>query len=354
MRLGRFPLAWLFLPLANLIAAAVATALLFFAIGVSPVAAFASMLSGAFGSSDGIGYTLFYTTDFIFTGLAVALPYRAGLFNIGAEGQTMIGGIAVALVCRAGAHLGWLTLPLAVVAAPVGGALWALPPAILEARRGGTIVITTIMFNFLAAAVSTWMLVDVIRAPGDPSPETAPFPIAAALPVLSGSSPVNVSLILAVALALGMQIFLQRTCWGFELDVVGKNEDAARYAGIPIVVLSIAVVCLGGGLAGLMAVNELLGTQHRLVLGFSAGFGFIGIAVAFAANCQPAAVIASAFLFGALYQGGTELALDTPKVSQDVIMAINGLAVLVCGALSGLWRGPLDRLRPSRRAAPAG
>lgn len=326
-------------PFLNLAAALAVSALMFAAIGIPPWDAIATIVSGAFGSLDGIGYTLFYTTDFILAGLAVGIPYRAGLFNIGGEGQATLGGLAVGLVCLAvPGWPWWAVLPLAVAGAVLFGALWALVPALLQVGGRGNLVITTIMFNFLASALMTWLLVDVIRAPGDPSPETIAFDPAASLPALIAGTPVNAVLALALILAGLAWLGLQRTVWGYELRTVGESPEAARYAAIPAGRTILAAICLGGACAGLVGVNELMGSQHRLELGFTAGVGFIGIAVALMGRGHPLGVVPAALLFGALYQGGAELAIDSPKVTQDAVMAMNGLVILFCGALEQLWR----------------
>jgi simple sugar transport system permease protein len=338
------PVEYGLIPLLNLAAALVVTALIFALIGVPPGEALVSLAEGAFGSTDGIGYTLYYATNFIFAGLAVALPARAGLLNIGGEGQATLGGLAVALVCLAvPGWPWWAALPLAVVAALLGGAAWALLPALLQARRGSHIVITTILFNFLASKLATWMLVDVIRAPGDPSPETAAFAPSLALPAMA-TAPLNVSGVLALVAAFLAWLLVERTVWGYELRASGESPAAARYAAIPAGFLSVLAVCLGGACAGLVGVNEAMGVEHRLVLGFTGGSGFVGIAVALMGRNHAFGVVLAAILFGALYQGGSELAFDYPQVTRDIVVVIDGVVILFCGALEQLWRRPVAAL----------
>jgi len=332
------------LPLLNLLAALLVSAAIFALIGVPPWTALASMAEGAFGSGDGIGYTLYYATNFIFAGLAVSLPAKAGLFNIGGEGQAMLGGLAVALFCLAvPSWPWWAALPFAALAAMLGGAAWALLPAWLQVERGSHIVITTILFNFLASKLMTWMLVDVVRAPGDPSPETAGFSDSLTLPGLDGS-PLNITLGLALLAAFLAWLLVSRSVLGYELRASGENPDAARYAAIPAGRLAILAVCLGGACAGLIGVNEAMGVSHRLVLGFTAGAGFVGIAVALMGRNHPFGIVLAAILFGALYQGGSELAFDHPQVTRDIIIVMDGLVILFCGALEQLWRRPVTAL----------
>jgi general nucleoside transport system permease protein len=332
------------MPLLNLLAALLVSAAVFALIGVPPWTALASMAEGAFGSGDGLGYTLYYATNFIFAGLAVALPARAGLFNIGGEGQAMLGGLAVALFCLAvPGWPWWAALPFAIAAAMLGGAVWALVPAWLQVRRGSHIVITTILFNFLASKLLTWVLVDVIRAPGDPSPETAGFAASLTLPGAEGS-PLNLTLVLALGAAFMAWLLINRSVLGYELRAAGESPDAARYAAIPAGSLAVLAVCLGGACAGMIGVNEAMGVQHRLVLGFTAGAGFVGIAVALMGRNHALGIVLAAILFGALYQGGSELSFDYPQVTRDIVIVMDGLVILFCGALEQLWRRPVEAL----------
>jgi len=332
------------IPLLNLLAALAVSGIVFAIIGVPPWTALASMAMGAFGSADGVGYTLYYATNFIFAGLALALPARAGLFNIGGAGQAMLGGLAATLAC-----LGlpgwpwWAALPLVTAAALLGGAAWALVPALLQVRRGSHIVITTILFNFLASKLLTWMLVDVIKAPGDPSPETAGFDPSLALPAAEGS-PLNLTLLLALTASFLAWLLIHRAVWGYELRAAGESPEAARYAAIPAGWLAVLAVCLGGACAGMIGVNEAMGVEHRLVLGFTAGAGFVGIAVALMGRNHAFGIVPAAVLFGALYQGGSELAFDYPQVTRDIVIVMDGLVILFCGALEQLWRRPITAL----------
>jgi ABC-type uncharacterized transport system permease subunit len=332
------------LPLANLAAALAVTAIIFLLIGIAPGPALATMFEGAFGSGDGIGYTLYYATSFIFAGLAVAIPLQAGLFNIGGEGQAMIGGIPIALTCLAlPGWPWWAVLPLAAGAGALGGAAWAFLPALLQVRRGSHIVITTILMNFIASALLTWLLVDVLKEAGDPTPESAALDASMTLPALSGS-PLNISFILALAIAAFAWLMLKRSVWGYELRATGQNAEAARYAAIPAGKVAILALCLGGACAGLIGINEAMGVLHRLVLNFTAGAGFVGIAVALMGRNHPLGIVLASVLFGALYQGGAELSFDYPSVTRDIVVAIVGLMILFCGALEHLFRRPLTAL----------
>jgi ABC-type uncharacterized transport system permease subunit len=335
------------IPAINLTAALVLSALVVLATGADPIEAMIVLARGAAGDGASLGYTLYYTTNFILAGLAVALPFHAGIFNIGGEGQAYIGGLLASLVCLfAGPALGWAAIPLAVLAAAAGGALWALAPAWLFVTRGSHVVITTIMFNFIASAVMTFLLINVLIAPSQNSPESAAFPAATWMPSLGsllGPSPLNLSFPLALLLALAAWVFLRWSRRGFELRAAGANPEAARAAGISVGFATVLALVLGGALAGLVAVNELMGAQHRLLLDFPAGYGFMGIAVALMGRNHPLGICLAALFFGALYQGGTELSFDMPQVTRDIVVVIEGLAVLFCGALENLFRSRIAR-----------
>src|SRR6185295_12830756 len=196
------------------------------------------MVSGALGSQEGISYTLYYATNFIFTGLAVAIAYHAGLFNIGAEGQAYVGGLGVGLIALWLGHApAIVVLPLAILAGALFGAAWAFLPAWLQARRGSHIVITTIMFNFIASALMTYVLVNVLIKPGQQSPETREFGPGASMPALHEllakagitfvASPLNLAFVLALISAALVWVFIWHTRWGYAMRVAGENPAAA-------------------------------------------------------------------------------------------------------------------------------
>ena len=356
---------WALLPALNLVLALLIAAAVVALVGESPLQAFRLMARGAFGSQEGIGYTLFYTTDFLFTGLAVAVAFHAGHFNIGGEGQAYVGGLGISL---AALYLGhwpfWIFLPTAIAAGAVFGAAWAALPAWLQAKRGSHIVITTIMMNFLASALMTYLLVNVLIAPDQQSPESAPFPRGALMPsarALLGdvglhftSTPLNLTFPIALVACALVWLLLWRTKWGYALRVAGASPGAAAYAGISPGTATIWAMLISGALAGCVGLNELLGSQHNLILDFVGGAGFVGIAVALMGRNHPLGILAAALLFGALYQGGSELSFDMPHVNRDLVVAIQGLVVLLCGALEGLLRAPLVARLGNRGRATAG
>jgi len=345
--------AWLevvVIPLLNIVVALFFSGLIMLAIGVNPVEATGIMIKGAFGYDEAIGYTLYYTTNFIFTGLAVAVAFHASLFNIGGEGQAYIGGLGVGLVFLALDSVlpAVLLIPLGILAAALFGAAWAFIPAWLQAYRGSHIVITTIMFNFIAASLMVYLLVNVLIKPGQMSPETRLFDSAAWLPFMHEflaifgievtRTPLNLSLFFALACCLFVWIYIWRTRWGYELRTSGFSEPAAVYAGIRPKGVIISAMCISGALAGFVAVNEIMGVHHRLLMNFPAGYGFTGIAVALMGRNHPVGIIVASLLFGVLYQGGAELAFEIPKVTREMVVAIQGLIILFSGALALMLR----------------
>ena len=343
------------IPLISLILAGLLSALVILAIGESPIEAVNLMITGALGSSYGWGYTLYYATNFMFTGLAVSVAFHARLFNIGGEGQAMLGGLGVALACL---YIPWPHWSLALLGAIICGAafggLWALLPAYLQAKRGSHIVITTIMFNFIAAAFLNYLLVSVLRPQGSMDPATARFPEAAQLPTLhdvlapfgisfSKAAPANISLLVAMLACVLVWVLIWRTRLGYEIRAFGHSDSAARYAGINPVKITLIVMLISGGLAGLMATNNVMGEAERLMLNATEGAGFIGIAVALMGRSHPLGVFLAAILFGFLYQGGAELALWT-KIPRELIVVIQALVILFTGALDNMVRAPLERL----------
>ncbi len=342
-------------PLISLILAAILSALVILGIGEDPWEAVKIMVEGSVGNSYGWGYTLYYATNFMFTGLAVAVAFHARLFNIGGEGQALLGGLGVALVCLMIPWPHWsIALIFAVLGSALFGALWAAIPAYLQATRGSHIVITTIMFNFIAAAVLNYVLVNLLRPAGAMDPATARFPEAVHLPGIhdilgifgipfSKSTPANVSLFIAIIACVLVWLLIWRTKLGFQIRAFGQSETAARYAGIGQVKIIMVAMLISGGLAGLMAINNVMGEAERLVLNATEGAGFIGIAVALMGRSHPFGVFLAAILFGFLYQGGAELALWT-SIPRELIVVIQALVILFTGALDNMVRMPLEKI----------
>ncbi len=343
------------IPLISLIIAFILSGLVIVAIGENPVDAVRVMVTGALGSTYGWGYTLYYATNFMFTGLAFAVAFHAGLFNIGGEGQALLGGLGVALVCL---FIPWPHWSLALIGAMAGGALfgaaWAAIPAYLQAKRGSHIVITTIMFNLIGASVLNYMLVNVLRPQGQMDPASANFPASTHLPTLQDifgvfgltlfrGAPANVTLFVALLACVLVWLLIWRTRLGYEIRALGHSEPAAIYAGISPVKITMIAMLISGGLAGLMAINNVMGEAERLVLNSVEGAGFIGIAVALMGRSHPFGIFLAAILFGFLYQGGAELSLWT-SVPRELIVVIQALVILFTGALDNMVRMPLEKI----------
>ncbi|GGE37482.1 ABC transporter permease [Actibacterium pelagium] len=343
------------IPLISVLIAFAISGLVIVGIGEDPVVAVQTMISGALGSTYGWGYTLYYATNFIFTGLAVSVAFHARLFNIGGEGQALLGGLGVALVCLAVDWPHWLVaLPVAMIAGALFGAAWAAVPAYLQAKRGSHIVITTIMFNFIAAALLNYVLVNHLKPPRAQDPSSARFPSGTNLPTfqdmfstaettLFRGAPVNITFFIALIACLLVWLLIWRTKLGYQIRSYGQSEPAAIYAGISPVRITMIAMLISGGLAGMMAINNVMGEAEKLVLNAVEGAGFIGIAVALMGRNHPVGVILAGFLFGFLVQGGAELQFTT-SIPRDLIVVIQALVILFTGALDNMVRIPLAKL----------
>jgi len=313
-------------PLLALAIAFAAGAVFVAAIGEHPLEIYGLMLRETLGTGYGLGQTLFKATPLIFTGLAVALGFRSGLFNIGAEGQLYLGGFAAGLVGAA-----WplgpmpLLLPLSLAAAAAAGAAWGAIPGALKARFGAHEVINTIMMNFIAFAIVSF----IGRGLFEPATvRTAEIGAGAQLarlstivPALKGA-PVNLALVLALLAAAAVQVLLFRTRFGYELRAVGLNAPAAEYGGVRLGRAQVAAMAISGALAGLGGTNFVLGYKHFFELGFPGGVGFLGIAVALVGRNQPLGVVLAALVFGALSHGGLAINQRVPKELVDILEAI--------------------------------
>ena len=288
--------------------------------GQDVLAFYSIILSSGFASFDDFGYVLFNATPLVFTGLAFAISYKSGLFNIGCEGQLYVAAFAAAWV---GIHLNlpaFLQIPLCIGVAMVAGAAWGAIPGFLKARYGAHEVINTIMMNFIAFAFMNYLVTSVYQEPGQMIPqtaeihETARIPrLAALIPSLPQSNPLNLSFLIACGAVVLCYIFLRYTRWGYELRLVGNARDVASYGGINPRVVTVWVMALSGAIAGLVGVAEVMGYRYRYLDNFSAGWGFTGIAVALLGRNNPFGILAAAVLFGLL----NKVALDI-----DILLGI--------------------------------
>lgn len=322
-------------------------------IGDNPFTVYGLLIENSFGSVKGITETLFYATPLIFTGLAVAVAFRCGLLNIGAEGQLYVAAFATAWV---GIKLGgtmvgdqnwsWVSLPaillipVCLATAIIVGGIWGAIPGYLKAKFGSHEVINTIMLNFIAIALVSYFTQYYYKKPGDPILETAPIGEAAHIPQLNEFLPfiplevrLNVAFLIAILMCFLVYIFLWKTKWGYELRAVGENPSAAEYGGISPKKQMIIAMTISGSLAGMVAIGEVLGDRHLYYHDFSAGLGFMGIAVALLGRNHPAGVFIAAIFFAVLLRGGIFIDAFTRYVSKDLVEVLQAIIILFVASL---------------------
>src|SRR3989454_4930323 len=327
-------------PLVAVLAAFLIGAIIVLVIGDSPVETYRLLIGSAFSWPDGIGYTLFYATPLIFTGLAVMVALRCGLLNIGAEGQLYVAAFATAWVGITFAHLSaWILLPLVCLAALLGGSIWGAIPGVLKARFGSHEVINTIMLNFIAVALVSYFTQYHYKTPGDAIMETSQIGAGAHIarlgrfiPGLPERIPLNLAFILALICCLLVYLFLWRTKWGYELRATGASPTAAEYGGISIRKQIIIAMTISGSLAGMVGINEVLGYRYRYYDGFSDNYGFTGIAVALLGRNHPVGVVIAALLFGVLQRGGIYVDGFSEHVTKDIVQVLQGTIILFVAA----------------------
>lgn len=328
------------IPLLAIFTALVIGVLIIMATGSSfgdAMTAYGALVQGSVGSLRAISETLTAATPLILAGLSVALAFRAGLFNIGAEGQALIGGMFAVWVGFSITGLPLLVhLPLAVLAGIVGGAAWGFIPGFLKARTGAHEVITTIMLNYIALRLVDYLLkTSVFQREGRNDPVSKNIEPSAQLPAfLNGIDPalrVHAGLFIALAAAFLVYWLLFRTTIGFEFRAVGANPKAARYAGISVTKVYVLVMMIAGALAGTAGAGQVLGVLDRATPGFTADVGFDGIAVALLGRSNPWGVVAAALLFGGLRAGGQQMQVSA-NVGIDLISVIQALIIIFVAA----------------------
>lgn len=340
----------LLFPLIAVIAAFIVGGILILIIGDNPIEAYRLLLGSALSWPDGLGYTLFYATPLIFTGLAVLVAFRCGLLNIGAEGQLYIAAFATAWAGITFANLSpWLLIPMCFIAAVVGGGAWGAIPGILKARFGSHEVINTIMLNFVAVALCSYFTQYHYKTPGDPIMETTAIGPGAHIarlgkfvPGLPERIPVNVAFLLALLCCVLVYLFLWRTKWGYELRATGTNPTAAEYGGISIRKQIIIAMTISGSLAGMVGINEVLGYRYRYYDGFSDNYGYTGIAVALLGRNHPVGVVVAALLFAVLQRGGIYVDGFSEHVTKDIVQVLQGTIILFVAA-EAFFRGSFGR-----------
>lgn len=317
-------------------------ALLIAATGKSVPGAFSAMVHGAFGSTGDLAGTLVETVPLALVGVGVSLAFRAGLFNIGAEGQLLVGGLAAAVV---GSDLpsapAVVVLPAMAVSAMAAGACWAGVAAVLKLRLGANEMLTTIMLNYVATYLVTYLLNGPLRDPSSALAQTRQLSPAAGLPLLIPGTTLHAGILLAVAAAVIGQLWLFRRVWGLRLRVVGLNPEAALGAGLPVRRMLLSAFAISGVLAGLAGFCQVAGVQGRMIVDLSPGYGYSGIVVALLGRTTPVGALIAAFFFGALSVGGQamETAVGVPASVVTVIQYLVVLLLIARGA-AGLLRRP--------------
>ena len=350
-------------PVAALLLSLAAGALFLLSAGYNPWQVYATLLTFSLGRSDSVGSILFYATPLLFAGLAVAVAMKAGILNIGVEGQYLIGAFCAAWVGFSLHGLpAWLHLSLAVAAAMAGSLLWILLPAYLKLYRGVHEVISTILLNYVAFSLLHWLVAEVFldrnqQIPaglGSPLIRTPLFEATVAAPKLHGLLrllgldvpdfiALNLFLPLGVLLAVGCWFIFRHTPLGYEIAATGQGPLAARNVGVAVDRVRLKAFWLSGAMAGLVGLSHLFGYYDSFDLDFPRNFGFTGIAVALLANNHPLGVIPSALLFGLLQRGGEGIQTFL-AVPMELVVVFQGIMIL-CVALTMYW---LDRLLTRR------
>lgn len=344
-------------PLIAVLAAFVVGGIIVLLIGDNPFEAYRLLLANSFGSMKDIGYTLFYATPLIFTGLAVAVAFRCGMFNIGAEGQIYMASFATAwvgikfggtVVEIFGKKEDWswtslptfLLIPLCILTAIVIGGLWGAIPGFLRAKFGSSEVINTIMLNFIGIALVSYFTQYHYKIPGDPILQTAPIGEAAHIPQLNQilpfipkDVPLNISFLIAILMCVLVYIFLWKTKWGYELRAVGENPSASEYGGISPQKQIIVSMTISGALAGMVAINEILGYRHNYYDSFAGDIPFLGIAVALLGRNHPVGVLVSALFFAVLMRGEIFVDAFTKHISKDIGLVLQAIIILFVACL---------------------
>ncbi len=322
-------LASLLKPLAAIAIAAALISVVLFALGASPAGVFSALAVGAFGNWIALTDTLVKATPLVFTGLAVSLAFQGAMWNIGADGQLIIGAVLAGAI---GPYLGSVPGPIAIslilAAGAAGGAIWGGLSGWLRARRDVSEVISTIMLNFVAAQVCSWAVHGPLMEASRAYPASTPIAASAELHIFLAPSRLNLGMLLGVALAIACGVLLSRTELGFELRAMGANRRASAFFGIPIARLTTLAMALSGALAGLGGAVEVSAITHRLYERISPGWGYEAIAVALLARLNPIGVLLTALLFGAL-DNGSQAMQRAQGVSPVLVQVIQGMVILI-------------------------
>lgn len=312
----------LIVPLLSILLAFVIGAIIMAVLGASPTKAFGFLIKGAFGSKANIGMTLTKATPLIFTALCACFAYRCGVFNLGGEGQFIMGSIAACYVALCSGITGFFGILLCLIAGAVAGGIWGLIPGILKIKRGQNEMIISIMLNYVATLLMGVVYTNWLR---DASvPQTESVPEETMLPRVISGMKFSWAFVIAIVVGIVIYYFLFKTSGGFKLRAVGLNMTASRFNGFPVKKYILASFIISGAIAGLGGSAELLGTQYRLINGFGSGYGFDGVAMALIGQLHPLAAIVVAIFFAALRTGSTTMqaATGVPTSVSDIIQAL--------------------------------
>jgi simple sugar transport system permease protein len=298
---------------------------------VSPLVGFGALFDGAFGTPEEVAETLVQATNLLFPALGIAVAFRAGLFNIGAEGQLVLGGFAAGYLGAVLPLPAFLAIPMVLLAGAAAGGLWGAIPGFLRARFHANEVIATLMLNVIATLLATYLVNGPLALPGAGPSETPTLPQAAQLPDLVSDSRLTWAFVIALALAAFLRWLLGRTVFGYELRAAGDAPEAAKRAGIDLGRTALVAMTISGAIAGLGGATIVAGELHRFNTGLSPGYGFIAIAVALVGNLDPLWIVVAAFAFGVLQSGGIAMQAEA-GVPRDVVSLVTGLVII---ALAG-------------------
>lgn len=325
-------------PILAIVAALIIGAIIIACLGKNPITGYAAMLKGSLGDMAKIAKTLERACPLIFTGLCATFAYKCGVFNLGGEGQFIMGGCATAFVLFGLKLDGPAGLLLGLLAGIVAGGIWALLPGVLKIKRGLNEMITTIMLNYVALYFMEYIFKNLYS--DNSLPKTLAVPRSARLPELMG---VHVGVLIAILLGVLVWYVMFRTSFGFKIRAVGMNPVASRVNGFPVMRLMLLAFIISGALAGLGGAVELLGkTPYRLASGFGSGFGFDGVAIALIAQLNPLAAVVVALLFGVLSTGGTMMQ-SVIGVPTAIVEIIRGLIIIF--AVAGMAAVKLPQIR---------
>jgi len=293
--------------------------------------AYSALLSGSLGDAGAISESLVASTPYIFAGLAVALGFRGGVFNIGGEGQLLVAAGVSVVIGYSFQLPAIIHLPLALIGGMLGGAIYGAIPGYLKAKTGAHEVINTIMMNYIAFRFFSWAFTGPLRRPGGDAPVTQEVYPSAYLPQIFEGYRFHWGFFLALVVSFAVWWLLFKTTLGFEIRTVGANPNAARYGGIKITRVTVITMGISGGLAGLAGANEVLGLNHFLADGFSAGYGFDAIALALLGKSHPLGVVLASLLFGTLRSGATRMQ-SIASIPIDIISVVQALVIVFIAA----------------------